>query len=37
MRARLTMIATAAGLAVAVFLVGAFGPGGSGGSSEYGS
>ena len=34
MRARLTMIATAAGLAVAVFLVGAFGPGGSGGSSD---
>jgi tetratricopeptide (TPR) repeat protein len=34
MRARLTMIATAAGLAVAVFLVGAFGPGGSGASND---
>ncbi len=34
MRARLTMIATAAGLAVAVFLVGASGPGGSGASGD---
>lgn len=34
MRARLTMIATATGLAVAVFLVGALSPGGSGASSD---
>ncbi|HWL91659.1 MAG TPA: tetratricopeptide repeat protein [Actinomycetota bacterium] len=34
MRARLTMIATAAGLAVAVFLAGALGPGGSSASRD---
>ena len=37
MRARLTMIATAAGLAVAVFLAGALGLGGSDGSRALGS